>query len=385
MGNGTFFINTERIKQDFLQMTAIDSVSFREREMADCLIKKLKELGFAVWEDDAGAGYGGNAGNVYGFLKGTLPGEPVLFVAHMDTVQPGIGKKAVFGEGGKIASDGNTVLGADDVAGIVEILEGIRSIREAGIAHRDVEVLFPIGEELYDKGTKAFDLDIIRAKEAYVLDLSGAVGKAALRAPSIISFAITIQGKAAHAGFEPEKGIHAIALMSRVITKIRQGRTDAGITLNIGTISGGSMSNIVPEVCECRGEVRSFSHEKALQSLEEFKQVVEDTIRGTGATYTMKSDVHIVAYEIEENEPVVQRFLQSCKEMNIQGELTETFGGSDNHVLVQKGIRGIVLSCGMYQVHSVNEYALLDDLKKGARLVGRLAADAMSQDVGTGC
>ena len=372
MGHGTFVINTERIKQEFIQLTAIDSVSFREREMADCLIGKLKELGFEVREDNAGAGYGGNAGNVYGFLKGTLPGEPILFVAHMDTVQPGNGKKADFHEDGKITSGGNTVLGADDVAGIVEILEGIRSVREAGIAHRDVEVLFPIGEELYDKGTKVFDFSKIRAKDAYILDLSGAIGKAALRAPSIISFCITITGKAAHAGFEPEKGIHAIALMSRFIARIRQGHLDGETTLNIGTVSGGTMSNIVPETCRCEGEVRSFSHEKALQSLEELKRVSEEVLSGTGARFTLESEVHIEAYKIGEGEPVVRRFLSACREAGISAELTETFGGSDNNVLVKKGIRGIVLSCGMYQVHSVKEYTLLQDLVQGAELVGYL-------------
>lgn len=367
-------INTERIRQEFTELTAIDSVSFREREMADCLIEKLKELGFSVEEDKAGEAYGGNAGNVYGFLKGTLPGEPILLAAHMDTVQPGEGKKAVFHEDGKVTSQGETVLGADDVAGIVEILEGIRSIQEAGIAHRDIEVLFPIAEELYDKGTKAFDFSRIKAKDAYVLDLSDGIGKAALRAPSIISFSITVKGKAAHAGFEPEKGIHAIALMSSAVVKIKQGHLDEETTLNIGMISGGTMSNIVPESCRCQGEVRSFSHKKALQSMEDIKKILSEMLEGTGAEFMLETTVNIEAYRIEENERVVQRFVMACRELNIPFELTDTFGGSDNNVFVKKGIRGIVLSCGMYQVHSVKEYTLVSDLERGAELVGRLVS-----------
>lgn len=372
MSHKAIVINTERMKQEFAELTAIDSVSFREREMADCLIEKLRELGMNVKEDRAGEHYGGNAGNVYGFLKGTLPGEPVLLVAHMDTVQPGIGKKAVFHDDGKITSQGDTVLGADDAAGIVEILEGIRSIREAGIAHGDIEVLFPIAEELYDKGTKEFDYSLIKAKEAYIFDLSGKIGKAALKAPSIISFKITVKGKAAHAGFEPENGIHAIALMSRVIAKMKQGHLDEETTLNIGTISGGNMSNIVPEICECLGEVRSFSHEKALQCMEDTRRLLTETLTGTGGEFMLETTVHIEAYRIEKKEPVVERFLKACEEMDIPAELIDTFGGSDNNVLVKKGIRGIVLSCGMYQVHSVKEYALVDDLKQGAELIGRM-------------
>ncbi|MCD8045319.1 MAG: hypothetical protein LUE90_01455 [Clostridiales bacterium] len=60
----------ERILEEFLELTAIDSVSYHERQMADRLTLKLEELGFVVEEDDAGSHYGGNAGNLYGFLKG---------------------------------------------------------------------------------------------------------------------------------------------------------------------------------------------------------------------------------------------------------------------------------------------------------------------------
>ena len=140
--------------EEFAGFTEIDSVSFGERRMADLLKEKLRALGFETEEDDAGSHYGGNAGNVYGFLKGSLSGEPVLFSAHMDTVEPGIGKKAVFQEDGRITSDGTTVLGADDAAGLTEILGGIRRVLSSGKPHRDIEVLFPIAEEVYTKGTR---------------------------------------------------------------------------------------------------------------------------------------------------------------------------------------------------------------------------------------
>lgn len=232
-------INEQRIRDEFAELVEIDSLSFAERDMADCLKKKLLSMGFSVEEDNAGSHYNGNAGNVYGYLKGTLPGEPILLSAHMDVVEPGIGRQAVFSGDGRITSAGDTVLGADDVAGIVEILEGIRAVLEAGLPHRDIEVLFPIAEELYIKGTNVFDFEKIRARDAYVLDLSGKIGTAALQAPSIISFQVTVRGKAAHAGFEPEKGIHAVALMSKAIGKIKQGHIDEKTTFNIGTVMGG--------------------------------------------------------------------------------------------------------------------------------------------------
>lgn len=98
-------IKKDRILKEFEELISIDSLSFAERDMADRLKEKLAALGFEVREDNAGAQEDGTAGNVYGYLKGTLPGDPILFSAHMDTVRPGIGKKMFLNEAtGKIES-----------------------------------------------------------------------------------------------------------------------------------------------------------------------------------------------------------------------------------------------------------------------------------------
>ena len=249
-------VNRDRITEKFKRLVQFDSVSFNERKTADQLLEYLRNMGFDVREDCAGEKYGGNAGNIYGFLKGTIPGKPVLFSAHMDVVNPGKGKKAVFDKNGKITSEGTTVLGADDISGIVEILEGIQMLVEQGIPHRDIEVLFPIGEEAYIKGTNIFDFCKIKARNAYVLDLSGTVGTAAIQAPSIISFKITVKGVASHAGFAPEQGTNAIALMCAAISCIKQGHLDDETTLNIGTVNGGTATNIVSDTAVCTGEIR---------------------------------------------------------------------------------------------------------------------------------
>ena len=137
-------IKKDRILKEFEELISIDSLSFAERDMADRLKEKLAALGFEVRED-AGAQEDGTAGNVYGYLKGTLQGDPILFSAHMDTVRPGIGKNMFLDETtGKIESGKDTILGADDVTGLVEILEAVRHLQEEKIPHRDIEVIFPI-------------------------------------------------------------------------------------------------------------------------------------------------------------------------------------------------------------------------------------------------
>jgi tripeptide aminopeptidase len=290
----------------------------------------------------------------------------------MDTVQPGRGKKAVFHEDGKITSTGETVLGSDDLSGVVEILEGIRCVQEAGIPHRDIEVLFAIGEEAFLKGSAVFDYSRIKAEESYTLDMSGTIGSAALQAPTIISFKAVMHGKASHAGFEPEKGIHAIAIMSKAIAAISQGRLDDRTTLNIGTINGGEALNIVPEICTCTGEIRSYDHEKALACVASVKRIFEEKAAEGGATVDFTWVIDMNAYETPADSPVVRRFQQACQQLGLKAELTRTFGGSDNNHFVKNGLNGIVLSCGMYQVHSTEEYTLVEDMVTGAALVTAL-------------
>jgi tripeptide aminopeptidase len=256
----------------------------------------------------------------------------------------------------------------------VEILEGIRILQEQGIAHRDIEVLFSAAEEVYSKGSAAFDYTKVHAKEAYVLDLSGPVGSAALQAPSLISFAVTIHGKASHAGFVPEEGIHAIRIAAEAIAGLEQGHLDEETTLNIGTIAGGQATNIVPESCICCGEIRSYRHERALEVLEQVRAAFEKAAHAAGGSSTLESSIDLMAYETSETAAAVQHFTTACQSLGLTPQLTKTFGGSDNNNFALHGIEGIVLSCGMEQVHSTKEYIRVHDLQLGAQLVAELLA-----------
>ena len=370
----------DKLVREFCELVEIDSESLKEREMADAIKKMLLDLGFEVTEDDAGKKTGGTAGNLYAVLKGDPEAEPILFSGHMDTVKPGIGKKALIDEKGRITGNGQTVLGADDLSGVVEIMEGIRLAKaaEAGRAAEcassgigDIEILFTIGEEIYGVGASAFDYGRLRSKNAYVLDLTGAPGEAAVKAPTIVSFEAVVTGKPAHAGFEPEKGINAGIAAMRACNRVQQGHI-GDMTVNIGTISGGKATNIVMEECVVRGEVRGFDHEAVLDKVLEIGNIFcleGDTV---GASVKFSHKVCIKAFDIPEDRPVVRRFVSACEKLDLPGNLIRTHGGSDNAVYVDRGIDGIVLSCGMYDVHSVGEYSFVEDLVIGAELVEAL-------------
>lgn len=362
----------ERIIKEFTELVAIDSPSFGEREMADVLTKKLINMGFEVKEDGAGEIYGGNAGNLYAFLPGELEGPPILFSSHMDTVEPSGNKHAIVHEDGTITSDGTTVLGADDLSGVTAILEAVRCIQEKKLPHRSIEILFAMAEEVYIRGSEVFDYSQVKAKEAYVLDLSGEIGTAALKAPTLVSFEAVFTGKAAHAGFAPEEGIHAIGTAARAITNIQMGRIDKETTVNVGLIDGGLARNIVPEKCVLKGEVRSISHEKSLAETEKIKKAFEKAAAEAGAELDFTTSFGCLAYEIAEDAPVVQRFERACRELSIPTHYVETFGGSDNNNFARNGISGIVMACGMHEVHSTKEHTHIDDLEKCSEIVYKL-------------
>lgn len=365
-------IKEDRLVEEFCKLVSIDSPTFGERKMADYLKDELTQLGFKVIEDNSGARYHSDCGNVYGYLAGDLEGEPLLFSAHMDTVEPSKGKMAIIKEDGTITSDGTTVLGADDLSGIVAILEAIRVIKENKLSHRSIEVLFPIAEESYLLGSNVYDFCEIKSKEAYVLDLSGPVGLAAIKAPTVVSFTATIKGKTSHAGFAPEEGIHAIKVAGNAIGSIEQGRVDGEMTVNIGMIEGGIARNIVPDHCVIKGEVRSLNHEKALEEVKRIENVFNENAKKFGATCEYETSFGCIAYEVEENHPVIQRFQKVCKDLEYETKLTTTSGGSDNNNFLLNGIKGIVLACGMNQVHSCDEYTTISELMKISNIVLKL-------------
>ena len=365
-------INSERLIKEFCNLVTIDSESFNERKMADRLKGYLLELGFEVDEDNSGELFNGNAGNLYGILKGDLEIEPILFSAHMDTVVPGKNKKAIISDDGTIKSSGETVLGADDLSGIASILEALRTIKENNISHGTIEVLFPIAEEVYIRGSEVFDYSKIHSKKAYVLDLSGPIGTAAISAPTVISFKANIIGKASHSGFAPEEGINAISIASDFIKHTRQGRRGKDLTVNIGKIEGGLANNIVSDSCKLSGEVRSLNHKKAIQTISKMEKTLARITSNRKAKYRFESEILCLSYNVEKENSVVKSFEEACDNLNIKSNLTKTFGGSDNNNFMNNNITGIVIACGMNNVHSTEEYTSIDDLEKCTRIVLKL-------------
>jgi len=372
-------VNKDRIIEEFIKLTSFDAPSYQEEDISKYLKEKLQSLGLSVEEDDArekllqeDASRTKTASNLYAYLKGT--GDPILFSSHMDTVNPGIGKKAVLQDDGRITSAGNTVLGADDISGLVSILEALTVIKEKKLPHPDLEILFTVAEEPYCSGSRFVDYKRLKAKEGYVLDLTGAVGTAAIAAPSILSLKIGVKGRAAHAGFNPEKGINALSIAADALANIRTGRVYENLTVNFGTISGGSGRNIVPEEIWIEGEIRCLEHEKALCEADLIKEIFEKAAKKYGGEIEFQLTEHIKSYGISKRKNVVKRFLTAAKEVTTleHPETITTYGGSDANRLNEHNIDTIVVANAMENSHGTDEYTTVAELTRSAELTLRL-------------
>lgn len=366
---------SERLWKTFSELVGIYSPSFREREFCDTLINYLTYVSDNILVDDAGKKINGNCGNLYCYVPGSINVPPLLFSAHMDTVEPAKGKRAVLHQNGDITSAGDTILGADDIAGISVILEAVLRLKEQNIPHRPLELLFPVAEEKYGAGSAVFDYSALKSKEAYVLDLGGEVGEAANAAPTILSFEIKIHGKAAHAGFAPKSGINAIAAAARAIANLYHGEPAPGLTFNIGRITGGEADNIVPSLCTVSGEIRSLSHDTVMAYWNTVKSVFIDETSKAGANIVATYRIELKAYETPLNSVVVRRFVRACGRAGITPRIHSTFGGSDLNNFALHGITGLVIACGMHEAHSLREYSNIHELEKCVKLVMELITD----------
>ena len=365
-------IDALRLVRTFQDLVAIDSPSFREGAMAAEVRARLEGLGLTVREDGAARALNGESGNLFTALPGAPGLPPLLLCAHMDTVEPARGKRAVVDPDGTIRSAGDTVLGADDLAAVAAILEVLRVLKEGGLPHRSAELLFTVAEEPYCRGANAFDFSQVTAREAYVFDCDAPMGAAVTAAPTILQFSALVTGRAAHAGFAPEEGLSAIAVAAQALSHLTWGRISPTATLNFGLIEGGLATNIVPDRCLVRGEIRSTDHREALDLADGVRLGFRRFCGLAGAGLEFTQECPIQAYRTPEDAPVVRRYRAVCEELGLPYEAITSFGGSDNNVLAQQGITGIVCASAMHRCHTCGEYSTVAELTALAELILRL-------------
>ncbi len=369
-------INQQRLTEEFARQAAIDSPSFKEAVIAEYLEQRFKKLGAAIEFDNAGEKIGSNSGNMIARFPGSKIGEPLLLSVHMDTVTPAENVEPVLKDG-IFTSAGETILGADDKAGIVEIIEAIEVLQEQKIPHVPLEIVITVCEEQGLLGAKQLDFSKLKAKHGVAMDTTG-IDVVINRAPAANRFTINIIGHEAHAGVCPEQGISAIQIASRAIAGMPLGRIDEETTANIGTIHGGLASNIIPNQVSMRGEVRSHDIDKLRTYTELIVKAVEEEVdkatiivgeETKRASMSLELKEDFPPMRVAENTPILQIIHEAGTALSRPQEVRAAGGGSDANIFNGHGIDMVILASGMAKVHTVNEQVAVNDMVKISELL----------------
>lgn len=347
----------QRLIDQFLEMVKIPSESGNEKEMIEYLEKEFQKLDAQTTID--------NYGNLIAKIeaKRCEGKDAILLSCHADTVKPGVGINPVI-ENDVIKSDGTTILGADDKAGIAEMLEALRTAE----VHPPIEIAISRQEEVGLLGVKNMDYSLISSKKGFLLD-NDTLDTIVIGGPSYFAIDVEIKGKAAHAGMEPEKGINAIFAASKAISHLNLGRLDHESTANVGVINGGIIRNGVPDSATFLAECRSLNHSKAEQLAKEMEATIKQQVEGVGAQVKIKTDNLCKAVDIPEDSWSVHTAQQALKTVGIDATTTFITGFTDASIYNNKGIEMAVVGIGARLEHSTEEHIYISDMEKAVKML----------------
>jgi len=357
----------ERIVEEFIELAKIDVVSRNERAICDVLKEKLLSLGCKVEEDSvANSIEGANAGNIIAVLDGEVDGS-ILFCAHIDRVQNGSGIKPSIKDG-KIVSDGTTILAADDLSGVVAVLDGLRKVIASGEKHPKIEIIFTVCEEIGLRGSYYLDTKILTSKFGYVLDSPGRIGRILISAMGKNELYLDVIGKEAHCAY-PEKGRSALRAAIKILGQIEDGRIDDGTTVNWSYLESLTNPNTVPGQVHAEAFVLSRSDETRKAYTENFIKVCREIAEETDCEVKPKFVEKYPAFHVDRDSECVNLASEALAKIGVKPSIEEGGGGFDANLLSRSGIKMVGLSTGYSDNHTVNENIVIHDLIKSGLLV----------------
>ena len=347
----------------FLELCAVPSPSGRERRVADLVGEYLSDLGLEWDEDDTAAELEGEAGSIFCRLPATSDGGTPLFLcAHTDTVPPEGPIEPVVDDG-VVRNGAGTILGSDNKAAVVVMLEAVRRILDERRPHGGIELVFTPQEEVSLRGVAAFDQTRLVAKTGFVYDQGAAIGEIVLGSPHGRLLDFRFHGRAAHAGMAPEEGRSAVAAAARAIADFRLGRVDEETSANVGVISGGTARNVVPERCSFQAEVRSHDERKATELVREMLETA--AYAASLADCEVESEVRpsFPGYRFRESDPVVRLAAEALSACGFEPSYALSGGGADANVFNARGLSCLNLANGMMEIHTPDEHIAVADLE----------------------
>jgi glutamate carboxypeptidase len=280
---------------------------------------------------------------IVGTVHGAAGAGPrILLIGHMDTVfDPGTAAERPFRiEDGTAYGPGVT----DMKSGLLTGLYGLRAIvdvtRAGGLPFEQIIFVANPDEEIGSPSSSPHIRDLATTADAcFVLECARANGDIVSARKGVLDLVLTIQGRAAHAGVEPEKGRSAILEASRLIRDIHalNGRWP-GVTFNVGVVAGGTRPNVVAERCVLQVDVRATDAasqdeaEAAIQTLATATEVPDTTV-----TVDRRSG-HRPMEKLERSGRLVDHAVAIAHRLGFEVKDTATGGASDANTTSGLGV-----------------------------------------------
>jgi len=372
----------------------------KQLDLSRRLVEELREIGLTDAELNEGH-------SVFATLPGTTDAPVVGLIAHVDTTPDvnGAGVTPIVHEswGGEaivlpgdprqvldpaelpalaarvghdvVTSDGTTLLGADDKAGIAEIMAAVAFLARTPERERaPIRVAFTVDEEV-GRGAEGFDLEAFGADVAYTLDGSD-VGELEVETFSAASMRVTIRGSSVHPGVAKGRLVNAVKLASGLVLSVPRDGLSPETTegregyVHPHRISGNAEEAVVDFIARDHDDELLEQHLALLRDLAEQVEVNEPRAK---VDVEVRHSYRNMRPFIEENPRVVEAALEAIRRAGVEPRLAITRGGTDGAVLSAQGLPTPNLFTGGQEYHSVREWASVQDMAAAAATIVELA------------
>ena len=385
-------LNSTNLIDHFLDLVKIDTMSDENSESCPSTKGQLEAMNvvreklLAIGLKDAVVD---ENGYVYATLATNQDKAPAIgFIAHVDTSPdaPGNNIKPIFHENYDgsaiklkngitidpeddpeikqcvghtiITADGTTLLGADDKAGIAEILAALEIlVKNPDIPRPNLRIAFTPDEEI-GRGADKFNYDKFAADCAYTLDAES-IGQVNTETFNAESATVTITGVPTHPGFAKDKMVNAMKYAARFLEKIpakerAETTEDREGFFHFDTIKGGSTECVIKMI------VRDHDLSKMKQRGQVLEQIKNDLLKEEPR---LKIDVKLVhsyynmGEELAKHPKVVDKLLEAVKLSGLEPTIVPVRGGTDGARLTAQGLPTPNIFTGMMNFHGYKEWA----------------------------
>ena len=391
----------QSLVERFLRYVRIDTQSDEEsgrhpstdkqRDLADLLVTELKDLGLDVDYDEKNC-------YVYAYLPPKDSDTDLGFIAHMDTSPAVSGKdvkphiihsydgnddildRNVFPELNEhigedlIRTDGTTLLGADDKAGIAEIMEMLCYFRSnPEISHHGIAVAFTPDEEI-GEGTLNFDLTRFHARQAYTVD-GGKFGILEYECFNAAVATVEIKGKSVHTGSAKGIMINASLVANEFINLMPEDETPE----TTEGYEGFYYLDSIRSECE-RARMQFLIRDHDLEKFAARKEFMKDAAFTINERYgseickiTIEDQYPNMAMFLKDHMDLIGRAQKAVKKAGGNPSSEPVRGGTDGAILSSRGLPCPNLSTGGYNYHSRYEFASVPEMQRSLQVLICLA------------